>query len=138
VQTLIPEPVTATARPNGRSSRLGRSLAFGLTSRALLLLLAGLLLSIPAFFHPHRIWMMLAWDALVLALIAFDLSKLPAPQAITITRRFLNSPAIGDATGIVHEVLQRSDSILELRVTDDLHPALIATPQTHTALAYPR
>ena len=67
MQTLIPQPVTATARPNGR---WGRVLGFGLTARALLLLLAGVLLSIPAFFHAHRIWMMVAWDAAVLGLIA--------------------------------------------------------------------
>ena len=79
MQTLIPEPVTAIARPNGR---FGRVLGFALTPRALLFLLAGTLLSIPAFFHPHRLWIMLAWDALVLALIAFDLKQLPPPAAL--------------------------------------------------------
>jgi len=82
MQTLIPQPVTATARPNGR---WGRVLGFGLTARALLLLLAGILLSIPAFFHAHRIWMMVAWDAAVLALIAFDAARLPAPGKIAVT-----------------------------------------------------
>ena len=135
MQTLVPEPVTATARPNGR---LGRTLAFGLTPRALLLLLAGVLLSIPAFFHPHRLWIMLAWDALVGGLILFDLTQLPPPSALTITRRFLHSPALGDPTEVVHEILQRSNALLEVRVTDALHPALIATPQTETTLAYPR
>ena len=71
MQTLIPQPVTATARPNGR---WGRVLGFGLTARALLLLLAGVQLSIPAFFHAHRIWMMVAWDASVLALIAWNVT----------------------------------------------------------------
>jgi len=135
MQTLIPEPVTATARAKGR---FGRTLAFGLTPRALLLLLAGVLLSIPAFFHPGRLWIMLAWDALVCGIIAFDLTRLPPPAALTVTRRFVHSPALGAATEIVHEVLQQSNAILEIRVTDDLHPALIATPQTQTVLAYPR
>lgn len=138
MQTLIPEPVTAIARPGGSSARFARALGFGLTPRALLLLLAGTLLSIPAFFHPHLIWMMFAWDALFLALIAFDLAQLPPPEKIAVTRRFVHSPALGDPTEIVHEVLQQSNALLEVRVTDDLHPALVAAPQTQTILAYPR
>jgi uncharacterized protein (DUF58 family) len=135
MQTLIPQSVTATARPNGR---WGRVLGFGLTARALLLLLAGVLLSIPAFFHPHRIWMMVAWDAAILALIAFDAARLPAPGKISVTRRFVHSPALGVATEIVDEVLQQSNARLEVRVTDGLQPALIASPRTVTVLAYPR
>ena len=135
MQTLIPESVTAIARPHGR---FGRILAFGLTPRALLLLLAGTLLSIPSFFHPHHLWIMLAWDALVAALILFDLAHLPPPAELTITRRFLHSPALGDPTEIVHEILQRSNALLEVRITDDLHPALVPKPQTETTLAYPR
>lgn len=135
MQTLIPEPVTAVARPSGR---FGRALGFGLTPRALLLLLAGTLLSIPAFFHPHRLWIMLAWDALVATLILFDLTQLPSPDNLTITRRFIHSPALGEPTEIVHEVLQQSNALLEVRVTDELHLALIATPQTQSILAYPR
>ena len=135
MQTLIPQPRTATARANGR---FGRALGFGLTPRALLLLLAGTLLSIPAFFQPHRIWMMLAWDALIFALILFDLARLPSPEKIAIPRRFVHSPALGNATEIVHEILQQSNALLQVRVTDDLHPALAARPQTVTTLAYPR
>ena len=135
MQTLIPEPVTAVARPNGR---FGRALGFGLTPRALLLLLAGTLLSIPAFFHPHRLWIMLAWDALVATLILFDLTQLPSPDNLTITRRFIHSPALGEPTEIVHEILQQSNALLEVRVTDELHLALIASPQTQNILAYPR
>jgi uncharacterized protein (DUF58 family) len=138
MQTLIPEPVTAIARPGGSSPRFGRAFAFGLTPRALLLLLAGTLLSVPAFFHPHRFWIMLAWDALVATLIFFDLAQLPRPEAIAITRRFVHSPALCDPTEIVHEILQQSNALLEIRVTDDLHPALTAKPQTQTTLAYPR
>src|ERR1700685_3088577 len=103
MQTLIPEPVTATARYSGR---FGRFLGFGLTPRALLLLLAGILWSIPAFFHPNRIWLMLAWDALIAALILLDALALPAPRAIAITRRFLASPTLGERTEVEYEVLQ--------------------------------
>jgi uncharacterized protein (DUF58 family) len=135
MQTLIPEPVTATARYSGRT---GRILGFGLTPRALLLLLAGIFWAIPAFFHPGRLWLMLAWDALILTLVLLDAISLPAPAAIAITRRFLNSPTLGERTEVDYEVLQRSSHILHLRLTDDLHPALTAMPQALALTAYPR
>jgi hypothetical protein len=77
MRTLIPAEVSARAHVLGRG---GRVLGFGLTRRALLLLFAGLLLSIPAFFHPHRIWMMFAWDGLVLLLAAIEADTQPAPK----------------------------------------------------------
>jgi len=134
MQTLIPEPVTARARTNGRWSRV---LGFGLTPRALLLLLTGTLLSIPAFFHPHQLWLMLAWDTLIAALILFDQAQLPVPEKITVTRRFVHSPTLGEATEIVYSILQQSNARIQLCLTDDLNPALMATPQTCVTLAYP-
>ncbi|HTC74644.1 MAG TPA: hypothetical protein VK684_03640, partial [Edaphobacter sp.] len=77
MQTLIPQPVTASARYLGRA---GRVLGFGLSARALLLLIGGVLWTIPAFFHPHRIWMMLVWDGLIMLLIVLDGMRLPAPS----------------------------------------------------------
>ena len=68
MQTLIPQPVTVRARYLGRA---GRVLGFGLSARSLRLLIAGLLWAIPAFFHPHRIWLMLVWDGLIAFLIFF-------------------------------------------------------------------
>jgi uncharacterized protein (DUF58 family) len=124
VQTLIPEPVSATARPSGR---FAPALGFGLTPRALLLLAAGTLLSIPAFFHPHLIWMMFAWDALIAALILFDLARLPPLHTIAITRRFLHSPALGEPTEIVYKVLQKSSVLVR-----------IASPTTCTLRSPPR
>jgi uncharacterized protein (DUF58 family) len=135
MQTLIPQPVTANARYLGRA---GRMLGFGLSSRALLLLIAGVLWAIPAFFHPHRLWMMLVWDGLIALLVVVDGLALPAPSAISVTRRFLHSPGLGERTEIEYEVVQRSNGIVTVLVTDDLHPALIATPRTLTVVAYPR
>ena len=97
MQTLIPQAVTVRARYFGR---FGRVLGFGLSARALLLLIAGVLWAIPAFFHPHRIWMMLVWDGLIALLIVVDGIGLPAPSAIAVTRRFLHSPALGERTEV--------------------------------------
>jgi uncharacterized protein (DUF58 family) len=135
MQTLIAQPVSARARYLGRA---GRVLGFGLTARALLLLITGVLWAIPAFFHPHRLWMMLAWDGLIALLIVVDGVGLPAPSAITVTRRFLNSPALGECTEIEFEVVQRSNGIVTVVVTDDLHPALMPMPRPVTVVAYPR
>ena len=74
MQTLIPQPVTAQARYLGRA---GRALGYGLSARACCLLIAGVLWAIPAFFHPHRIWMMLAWDGLIALLVVVDAMGLP-------------------------------------------------------------
>ncbi len=135
MQTLIPEPITARARYLGR---MGRVLGYGLTARTLLLLIAGVLWSIPAFFHPHRIWLMLVWDALIALLVIADVVGLPSPAAIEVTRRFLNSPALGERTAIEYEVVQQSSGIVTVLVTDDLHPALFPIPRPATVVAYPR
>ena len=135
MQTLIPEPVSAEARYLGRA---GRVLGFGLTARALLLLAAGVLWAIPAFFHPHRVWMMLVWDGLIALLIVVDGFGLPAPAAIAVTRRFLHSPALGERTEVEYEVVQQSNAIVTLSVTDELHAALVAVPRAMRVVAYPR
>jgi hypothetical protein len=56
--SLTPGSVAADARPRGR-------IAFGLTARALLLLLSGVLFLVPAFFIHSFVWGMLAWDLFV-------------------------------------------------------------------------
>ena len=130
IQTLVPAPIRAAAR--------GRRFGFALTPRALLLLVAGCLLAIPGFFHPRWIWAMVAWDALVLALAIFDAAMLPSSAKIEVERRFDNSPVLGERTQITVEVRQKSNQILDLRVTDALHPALDAMPTTKRVPAYPR
>jgi uncharacterized protein (DUF58 family) len=131
MQTLIPHEVSAKARGLGR-------VGFGITARGLMLLLAGVLFAIPEFFHPHRLWMMLAWDGLIAVLIAIDLAGLPAPSRISVTRRFVHSPAIGQETEIELAVMQESRGIVTMQVTDELHVSLIAMPVALKMVAYPR
>ncbi|MFZ0662685.1 MAG: DUF58 domain-containing protein [Acidobacteriaceae bacterium] len=134
IQTLIPAPVKAPAR--------GRRLGYALTARALLLLLAGGVLAAPGFFHPRGLWMwvwaMVAWDALVLLLAAVDVAWLPFPSVIEVERRFGDSPALGEATTIEIEITQESSRVLDVRVSDALHPALAAMPLTGEVRAFPR
>ena len=97
MQTLIPEPVTAVAHPKGK--RFGRALGFALTARTLLLLAAATLLSISAFRHGRTPWVMFGVDALVLLAALYDALTLPAPETLTLSRRFLHAPELGRPSG---------------------------------------
>ena len=140
MRTLIPTPATGSARPLGRSGRL---FGFGLTPRALWLIVAGTLLALPAFWHPRAIWFMAAWDTLLLALVVWDAARLPRPRQITVSRTFLDSPQLGVPTRVEIALSVEAAQVLDCRitdcrVTDDLHPALVATPETHRLDVFPR
>jgi uncharacterized protein (DUF58 family) len=132
IDTLIPVPVKAAAR--------GRWFGYALTPRALLLLAAGCLLALPGFLRPHGLWVwaMLAWDAGVVLLTIVDTVLLPAPSSITVERRFGNSPVLGEATSVEIEITQKSNQILDVRLSDALHPALAAMPVEGRVRAFPR
>jgi uncharacterized protein (DUF58 family) len=135
MQTLIPQPASATAKPLGKT---GRVLGYGLTPLAWLLFAGGLLLAIPAFFHASRIGFMFAWDLLLAALVLIDVLWLPRPEMFTVTRRFLDSPQLGTATRIELGLRHEADTVLDVRVVDDLHPALVAAPAVQRVEAFPR
>ncbi|HZQ43012.1 MAG TPA: DUF58 domain-containing protein [Acidobacteriaceae bacterium] len=135
LQTLIPESASGVARPMGS---IGRWAGFGLTARALLLFCAGLLLAIPAFWHPRRIGFMLAWDVLLLIVCVVDGARLPRPESLTVIRRFLDSPQLGEPTRMEIGIRMEADTVSEARVVDDLHPALIAIPEARRVEIFPR
>jgi uncharacterized protein (DUF58 family) len=135
MQTLIPQSARATARPFGKT---GRVLGFGLTPLTLGLLGVGLLMAVPAFFHPRQIYLMLGWDVLVLLLAAVDGVMLPRPEMFGVTRTFVDSPQLGQATRIDLSVRVEADAVLDVRVIDDLHAALVAVPLMQRVEAFPR
>jgi uncharacterized protein (DUF58 family) len=110
----------------------------GATRRAFLLLIAGLGWLIPAFFKPRLWWMMVAWDGMVLALIGFDLTLLPAPKRLTVTRRFLESPKLGERIEVELELVQDSNRLLDVTLTDGLDASLAPVPEPLQLTAYPR
>jgi uncharacterized protein (DUF58 family) len=110
----------------------------GATRRTLWLLVAGFAWLVPAFFHAHRAWLMLAWDGLVLVLVAFDLAMLPAAKRLTVTRRFVDSPKLGERTEVELELVQESDRLLDVVMTDDLEGSLMPVPEPRRMMAYPR
>ena len=135
MRTLIPPPASGAGRPLGRT---GRWLGFGLSARTLGLLAAGLALALPAFWRPRTIWLMVAWDALVLLLAGWDAWRLPRPHTLTVTRTFPDSPQLGMPTRVELALLSEAEEVLEVRVTDDLHPALVGVPETLSVEVFPR
>ena len=63
---------------------------------------------------------------------------LPRPRALSVTRSFLDSPEIGQPTRIELSLTQQSDVLLDVRLTDDLHPSLVAAPVAQHVRAFPR
>jgi uncharacterized protein (DUF58 family) len=132
INTLIPEPIKAICKP--------RRFGFALTPRALLLLAAGCLLAVPGFLNPRWTWAlaMAAWDAIILLLIVTEASLLPSPGKIQVERRFCNSPVLGEVTEIELEVVQQSNQILQMEISDGLHPSLASMPLVARLRAFPR
>ena len=135
MQTLIPQSAKGCAKPLGKA---GRVLGFGLTPLALGLFAVGLVMGVPAFFHPRQIYFMLAWDGLIALLVAVDAVRLPRPEQFLVTRTFLDSPQLGQATRVELEVRVEADAEVLVRLVDDLHPALVVMPMEQRVEAFPR
>ena len=129
--SLHPGPVRAACESR-------RRWGFGLTPRAIGLLVAGFLWLIPGFWDGRLAFAMLAWDALVLVAALLDELRLPRPAQLTASRSWSNAPALDSLTEIELTVENQSRTIVECRLVDDLPPALIAEPATHKLLAFPR
>jgi uncharacterized protein (DUF58 family) len=142
MQTLIPQSAGATAGPLGKQGRwysgVVRRVGFGLTPLAMGLFAAGLVMAVPAFFHARQIYFMLGWDGLVAVLVVIDAWMLPRPEQILVTRTFLDSPQLGQATRVELSVRVEADAVLDVRMVDDLHSALVAMPVVQRVEAFPR
>jgi uncharacterized protein (DUF58 family) len=135
MQTLIPQSASGRAKPVGKA---GRVLGFGLTPLALGLFAAGLVMAVPAFFHARQIYFMLGWDGLIALLVVVDAVRLPRPEQFVVTRTFLDSPQLGQATRVELAVRVEADAVLDVRMVDDLHAALVAMPVVQRVEAFPR
>jgi uncharacterized protein (DUF58 family) len=129
--SLHPGPVRAACEPRSRW-------AFGLTPRAVTLLLVGFAGLIPGFWRGEYAYSMLVWDALVAAAVILDGVLLPRPAQFTATRTWSNAPSLDSQTEIELAIENSGSAIVECRLIDDLPPALAAELETHKLLAYPR
>jgi uncharacterized protein (DUF58 family) len=57
---------------------------------------------------------------------------------MAVRRTFLDSPQLGGPTRIELAVHVDADVVLDVRIVDDLHPALVVTPETQRVEAFPR
>jgi uncharacterized protein (DUF58 family) len=64
--------------------------------------------------------------------------RLPRPEQFTVTRRFVDSPQLGQPTRVELVVRLDSDAVVDVRAVDDLHPALVGEPQVQRVEAFPR
>ena len=122
-QGLHPDPVRAACEPR-------RRWGFGLTPRAMVLLLAGFLWLLPGFWQGNLSYLMVAWDGLVLAAAVLDGMRLPKERELTAQRAWKNAPALDSETEIELTIENRSGRAVDCRVVDDLPPALTATAET--------
>jgi uncharacterized protein (DUF58 family) len=135
MQTLIPSPVTHEARPKGK--RLGRVLGFGLTPRALLLLAAAVLLSVPSFLHGSTPWLMFTVDGLLLFAALGDAMSLPAPERFTFTRTFVHAPELGMPVEIEITTVKAAPGMHTLLLSDDLPASMLMNGGPVKATTYP-
>lgn len=129
--TIVAESKVSSAAPVSRFS-------FGMTRRALLLLLLGTAWIVPAFFVRRFLWGALLWDATILLFALVDGLRLPAPLLIRAERRWIAAPALGSATEIELSILQRGRRLLLCRILDDLPAAFLEAPQWQELTCYPQ
>jgi uncharacterized protein (DUF58 family) len=128
--SLHPEPISVPARSR-------RRFAYGLTPRAIVLLLLGLLWLYPGYFDARYSWGFPAWELLILILAFLDALGLPPAALITVGRRWSNAPALDGHTQVELSVLQHRRLILNCRLIDDLPMEMVAMPETHRVQAFP-
>jgi uncharacterized protein (DUF58 family) len=129
--SLQPGPVRAACLPR-------RRWGFGLTPRSIALLAAGFLWLLPGFWLSELSYAMLAWDALVLLAALLDGMRLPRAQELIATRSWANAPSLDSETEIELTIENQGRTIVRCSLIDDLPPALVGEPATHSVTAFPR
>jgi len=67
-----------------------------------------------------------------------DAVRLPRPADFLVTRSFLDSPQLGQPTRVELRVVMQADVVVDLRLTDDLDTALVASPVEQRVQVFPR
>jgi uncharacterized protein (DUF58 family) len=114
---LAPDPIAAPARSV-------RRVPLAPTGRAALLFFAGVLWLVPAFTDPRAVWVMIAWNLLVAAVIAIDAVRLPRPAALTVTRRWDGPLTLGVPVNVSLDLTNRGTVPIVAKLTDYLSPSL--------------
>jgi uncharacterized protein (DUF58 family) len=108
---LVPPSVSATARPSAPIS-----FAFG--RRFFLALVVGLVWAGPAWWNRGYLWGMAAWDVIVLAAWAWDLMRLPRPEALEVSRIWQNPVALASESRVTLELRNHGASAVFATLRD--------------------
>lgn len=118
---LVPRPIGARARPNGR-------LPFGFGPRFFVTLLLGLAWLGPAWYAPRLIAAMLLWDFLLIAAWLWDFLRLP-PSELLELRRIWHAPlALSVPSKVTVEVRNLGKTSFHARIVDETPLQLRASP----------
>src|SRR5215475_607379 len=108
------------AAPAMRRSRFG--IAFG--ERFFLLLICGLVWMGPALLDARFLYGILIWDVLLFMAWAYDLSRLPRPDQLSLTRHWDNPPALSVKSSVTLLLENGGGEALHAEVVDNLPTGL--------------
>jgi uncharacterized protein (DUF58 family) len=128
--SLAPSAVSSRAKPRGRFG-----VAFG--HRFLLLLVLGLAWLAPGLVQPRFLYGIVAWDTVLLLLWAMDLSRLPRPEAIEVTRSWASPAALSVRSEVSVTIYNHSSTLALIKVIDDVPFQLRSAPPSLDFFARP-
>ncbi|MFQ5701158.1 MAG: DUF58 domain-containing protein [Acidobacteriota bacterium] len=115
---MAPPSPGATAKATGRWP-------FGFGPRFITLLVAGFAWLGPAVWDARFITAMLAWDALVAIGWGWDLKRLPAPELLTLRRRWSGPAALNAAIDVAVDLENAGARPIQAIVLDHPPPSLV-------------
>lgn len=127
---MVPSPARATGVA-------GQRLAMGVGRRGFLLLAIGLVWMAPAWIEPRTVWLMLVWDALVVAVWIADLRRLPLPAQLTAERAWGGPLALGES-GVVSITLHVAGPGSGASSSPAIDATLIDAPPASLRVARPQ
>lgn len=112
----------APLAPAGRvaPTRSGQRWAVGIGARGLVLLVMGLLWTIPAWWEPRALILLAVWDVALLAAWLQDLRRLPAPADLEVTRSWSGALGLGVPSLVTLAIANRN--------AEAIHTTLLDTP----------
>jgi uncharacterized protein (DUF58 family) len=131
----MPNPLTP---PSVEDRARGRKpLSFGFGPRFFVALLIGFVWLVPAWWSPRFITGMFLWDALALVAWFFDLLRLPAPSALTVSRTWSGPLILGRPVSAGIGIQNFGRVPVSATLVDRTPPALRHEPPVLTAIVRP-
>jgi uncharacterized protein (DUF58 family) len=112
MERLVPANVEAPAENAGR-------IPFAFGRRFFVLLFIGLAWVVPAWRQPHFLYAMAIWDVLLLAVWAWDFSRIPKPAQLKVRRKWKEPLGLTHRTQVTIDVENSSNAPVSLRITDE-------------------